>query len=176
MTVQKENLLYWALTKVTLDHSHIDIMIAKKIKRSKYVTVKRIKDLTDDDDVFISQNGANVKVDENLCICFGFYYGYAFLTFKSLLDVGNVLVVHGEKRSSFIKDKIIKLKKSIKQSHTLKSRYQDLKSMDVKKVINVYMQESHWLDSYIPYILRLLESKDIEQDSIIRRLLRKIIR
>ena len=143
------------------------------IKRVKGVSVKKNIEFLEDDDVFISRIGTNIKFKNNLCLTFSSYSSMC-LQYQDTVDERNFAVLHGKKKKAMIKHIIHGLRVEINNSPSLKKTYRELKEKDEDEIIRLY-RERYWGRNDMPYGLCLLEKKFGEEGNIITRLIKKFI-
>lgn len=143
------------------------------IKRVKGVSVKKNIEFLEDDDVFISRIGTNIKFKNNLCLTFS-GYSSTCLKYQDTVDERNFAVLHGKKKKAMIKHIIHGLRVEINNSPSLKKTYRELKEKDEDEIIRLY-RERYWGRNDMPYGLCLLEKKFGKECNIITRLIRKFI-
>ena len=143
------------------------------IKRVKGVSVKKKKDLLEEDDVFISRLGTNIKFKNNLCLTFS-NYSSTCLKYYETTDDYNFVVLHGGQKKTVIKHIIHELRSEINNSVSLKEKYRKLKEKDEDEIIRLY-RERIFNRNNEPYGLCLLEKKLKEKGNIIIRLIKKFI-
>ena len=143
------------------------------IKRVKGVSVKKNIEFLEDDDVFISRIGTNIKFKNNLCLTFS-GYSSTCLKYQDTVDERNFAVLHGKKKKAMIKHIIHGLRVEINNSPSLKKTYRELKEKDEDEIIRLY-RERYWGRNDMPYGLCLLEKKFGEEGNIITRLIKKFI-
>ena len=141
------------------------------IKRVKGVSVKKKKDLLEEDDVFISRLGTNIKFKNNLCLTFSSYSSMC-LKYQDTVDEYNFAVLHGKKKKAMIKHIMHGLRVEINNRPSLKKTYRELKEKDEDEIIRLY-RERYWGRNDMPYGLCLLEKKFGEEGNIITRLIKK---
>ena len=89
------------------------------IKRVKGVSVKKNIEFLEDDDVFISRIGTNIKFKNNLCLTFSSYSSMC-LKYQDTVDERNFAVLHGKKKKAMIKRIMHGLRVEINNSPSLK--------------------------------------------------------
>ena len=141
------------------------------IKRVKGVSVKKNTEFLEDDDVFISRIGTNIKFKNNLCLTFSSYSSMC-LKYQDTVDERNFAVLHGKKKKAMIKRIMRELRVEINNKPSLKKKYRELKEKDEDEIIRLY-RERYWGRNDMPYGLCLLEKKFGEEGNIITRLIRK---